>query len=129
MKKRTQILYWVFTGLMAVAILFSSIPDIMVTQQAVDIFNHLGFPHYMIAFLGYAKFLAVVAILIPGYPRVKEWAYAGLCFDIGGATFGFISIGEPVAHWMPMFIFLGLILGSYAFYHKRLNEKALVQPA
>jgi len=125
---RTKVFYWVFTGLMALALVFSSIPDIMVTKDAIGIFNHLGFPTYMIAFLGIAKVVGVIVILIPGFPRLKEWAYAGLVFDIGGVIFSLIAIGEPVVHWMPMFIFMALILGSYAFYHKRLREAASAEP-
>ena len=53
----------------------------------------------MITFLDVAKILGVIAILIPGYPRLKEWAYAGLAFDLIGATYAQIAKGYPAANW------------------------------
>ncbi len=88
-RKRLNISYWIFTGLFAGFMIFSAIPDLMVTSQAVDIVStQLGYPKYIISFLGVAKLLGAIAILVPGYPRLKEWAYAGLVFDlIGGNIF------------------------------------------
>ena len=77
--KKTKIIYWIFTGLLAAGMLLGSIPDIMSTPEAVAIVTtHLGYPAYFIPFIGVAKLLGAVAILIPGFPRIKEWAYAGL---------------------------------------------------
>nr|AIA12146.1 DoxX-like family [uncultured bacterium] len=125
--KRTKILYWVFTGLLAAFMIFSAIPDMMVTKEAVDLISgHLGYPKYLIPFLGVAKLLAAIVIIIPGFPRLKEWAYAGLVFDLGGATFSSIALKDPV--WGPQggwaFMFLPfIVLGlSYYFYHKKLKE-------
>ena len=80
--KKTKTIYWIFTGLLAVLMLVSSIPDIMVVPQAVDmITTHLGYPRYFIPFIGVAKFLGVIAIVVPGFPRLKEClpAARGLC--------------------------------------------------
>ncbi len=117
--KKTKILYWTFTGLLALAMLFSSIPDIIVTQQAVDIVSgHLHYPVYIIPFLGVAKVLAVIAIVTPGFPRLKEWAYAGLVFDLAGATYSAIALGDPLSTWWPMSIFFIIVIGSYTYYHR-----------
>ncbi len=78
--------------------IFSAIPDLMVTPQAVDIVStQLGYPEYFIRFIGIAKLLGAIAILIPGYSRLKEWAYAGLFFDLIGATYSSIAIGYPAS--------------------------------
>lgn len=124
--KRTKILYWVFTGLLSAFMIFSAIPDIIVVKDAVDLVSgHLGYPKYIIPFLGVAKLLAAIVIIIPGFPRLKEWAYAGLVFDLGGATYSSIALGDPFwgpqGGWAFMFLpFLVLAL-SYIFYHKKLK--------
>src|SRR5260221_11362097 len=124
--KKTKILYWVFTGLLAAFMLFSSIPDIIVIAPAVDLVTtHLGYPKYIIAFLGVAKLLAVIAILVPGFPRLKEWAYAGIVFDLTGALYSSIAVGDPAmgekGGWAFMFLPLLLLACSYIFYHNKLK--------
>jgi DoxX-like family len=120
--KRTNILYWVFTGLFSAAMLLSAVTNIMVTPESVDlIVKQLGYPIYFVSFVGYAKALGVIAILIPGYPRIKEWAYAGLFFDLSAATFSIIAATEfqPSVLGMALFFVLGGL--SYFFYHKKLK--------
>ncbi|HEY0651861.1 MAG TPA: DoxX family protein [Chryseosolibacter sp.] len=123
--KKTNVLYWVFTGIFGAFMLFTAIPDIIVVPEAVEMVSgQLGYPKYLIPFLGVAKALGVIAIVIPGFPRIKEWAYAGLFFDLVGATYSAIAVGgfEPAMLGMiPIFAFLFL---SYAYYHRRRNEKS-----
>jgi hypothetical protein len=120
--KKTNILYWIFTGLLAVLMLFGSIPDIMSTPEAVDlIVTHLGYPAYFLPFIGVVKVLGVIAILVPGFPRIREWAYAGFIFDLGGAIYSSIAVGDSPGRWMPLLIGIALIVCSYIFYHKKLR--------
>jgi uncharacterized membrane protein YphA (DoxX/SURF4 family) len=120
--KRTNILYWVFTGLLAALMLLSSIPNIISTSQSVDLVTkHLGYPAYFIPFIGVAKLLGVIAILLPGFPRLKEWAYAGFMFDLIAAIYSSIAVGDTFANWAPMLIGPALITCSYLFYHKKLK--------
>jgi hypothetical protein len=118
--KKTKIIYWILTGLFAFFMLSSAIPDIIVAQIAVDGFKAMGYPVYLIPFLGVAKLLGVMAILIPGFPRIKEWAYAGLLFDVIGAVYSIIAMGAPVANWLPVFIPIVLGFLSYVYYHRKL---------
>ncbi len=128
--KKTKIFYWVFTGLLAALMLVSSIPDIIVVPEAVTLVTtHLGYPVYFISFIGVAKFLGVIAILVPGFPRIREWAYAGFVFDLTAAIYSMIRVGDSPAKWMPMFIGLALIACSYIFYHKMLKANALNKAA
>lgn len=120
--KRINILYWTFTGLFAAAMLFSSVPDIMVNEQALQIFQALHMPAYLIPFLGWAKLAGVITILVPGFPRLKEWAYAGLFIDLVGATYCSLSSFPPSPQMLGMLIFFGLGIASYYFYHKRQAE-------
>jgi hypothetical protein len=122
--KKTNILYWTFTGIFGAFMLFSAIPDIIVVPEAVEmVSNQLGYPKYIIPFLGVAKTLGVIAILIPGFPRLKEWAYAGLFFDLLGATYSAIMVSGFDPAMLFMVVIFGLLFLSYAFYHKRREQK------
>lgn len=116
--KRTRIIYWILTGLMAAFMLLASIPDVLRVPQAVETFSHLGYPAYLLPFIGVAKILAVAVVLVPGFRRLKEWAYAGLVFDLIGALYSHLSIGDPVSVWIFTIVGLLLVLGSYFFYRK-----------
>ncbi len=125
--KKTKIIYWIFTVLLAVLMLFSSIPGIMRSPDAIAmVVTHLKYPEYFLMLSGIAKLLGVIAILIPGFPRIKEWAYAGFTFDLVSAIYSFIAIGDPPSQWLPILIGLVLVFGSYIFYHKQLKEQAAI---
>jgi hypothetical protein len=116
--KTTKILYWVFTILMIVLMLFSAIGSFMNNPQGAEFARHLGYPMYIFKFLAVAKILGVIAILVPGNPRLKEWAYAGFTFDLIGAVYSGLSVGDPITAWIPVFVGLVFIFGSYITYHK-----------
>jgi hypothetical protein len=119
--KKIKILYWIFTSLFAFMMVGSAIPDIMVSPVAVKgMHDGLGYPVYFIPFIGIAKALGVVAILIPGFSKIKEWAYAGLIFDLVGATFSIITVGGSVGNCIFMFLPLSLGFSSYFLYHRKL---------
>ena len=105
--------YWIVTGLMAAFMLLASIPDLLQTPQARAIFGHLGYPMYLLPFLGTAKILGVITVLIPGVRQLKEWAYAGLVFDLTGALYSHVSVADPPSAWMFPVIGLLLVSGSY----------------
>ncbi len=120
--KKTNIFYWIFTGLFAAFMIFSAIPDIMSHPVAIQgMHNELGYPVYFVPFIGVAKLLGAITILVPGFPRLKEWAYAGLFFDLIGATYSIIAIGKP--DWVFMFLPLLLATLSYVLYQKRKKLK------
>ncbi len=120
--KKTNVIYWILTGLLGALMLVSSIPDILSVPDAVTLVsNHLGYPRYFIPFIGVAKLLGVVAILVPGFPRIKEWAYAGFVYDLTGAIYSAIAVGDPVDKWAPIFIGIALMAASYFYHHKRLR--------
>lgn len=121
--KRTKILYWIFTGLFAFMMLSSAIPDVFMQEIAIKgMHTDLGYPLYFIPFIGIAKCLGAIAILIPGFPLIKEWAYAGLFFDLIGATYSIIAIGGNAGQWGFMILPIGLGILSYIWYHKKLNN-------
>jgi len=117
--KKTKIAYWIITVLFAGFMLFSAIPDALNTADAQAFMNgKLGYPNYISPFLGIAKILGAIAILIPGFPRIKEWAYAGLIFDLLGATYSIISSGDNGSGLAFMTVIIAVGFTSYALYHK-----------
>jgi hypothetical protein len=123
--KKIKIIYWVFTGLFVFFMLGSAIPNIISAEMSVNGFKSIGYPAYLVPFLGVAKTLGVIAILVPGYSRIKEWAYAGLLFDLTGAVYSIIAIGAPAANWMPVFIPIICGVLSYVYYHKKNRQQPL----
>lgn len=119
--KKIKILYWIVTGLMAAFILMASIPDVLQIPDAVAVFTHLGYPTYLLPFIGIAKILGVITILVPGFPRLKEWAYAGLVFDLIGALYSHISVGDAPSNWIFPIVGLLLVVGSYVFHRRKMN--------
>ena len=118
--KRIKVLYWVFTGLFVVTMLLSTIPNIFVSADSIALITtQLGYPEYIIPFLGVAKLFGIIAILIPGVPRLTEWGYAGLFFDLIGATYSAIAVEGFHAPQLGMLIFFGLGALSYIYYHKK----------
>ena len=79
-EKNTRTLYWIVTGVAAAFMLLASIPDVLQVPEAMFIFRHLGYPAYLLPFLGTAKTLGIVAVVVPSFQRLKEWAFAGLVY-------------------------------------------------
>ena len=120
--KKTNIIYWIFTGIFAAFMVIFSIPYVSSEPDIINVIsNQLGYPAYIIPLLGVAKLLGIAAILIPGYPRIKEWAYAGLAYDLLGATYSIIAIGPDAFGLIFMSIVLIFEAVSYVYYHKRLK--------
>ena len=113
-----KIAYYIVTGLMAAFMGLSAIPDILLIKEAVDVFRHLGYPDYLIPFIGAAKILGVIGALQPWFPRLREWAYAGLAIDVAGAFYSHVSSGDPLPAIMGPVIAMVLIFGSYILYRR-----------
>lgn len=119
--KRLNLIYWIVTGLFAAFMIFSSVSNVTSSPDAVAFLSdHLGYPAYIIPFLGMAKILGSIAILIPSFRRIKEWAYAGLFFDLSGAFFSILMVDGFEPGSLFMFVFMGFLLGSYFLWHKKL---------
>ena len=111
--------YWVVTGLLAAFAVLASIPDLFSVPQAVELFQRLGYPLYLLPFLGVAKLLGVAGILVPGFPRLREWAYAGLAIDFTGAIYSHVTVGDPFSQWWGALLGLALLGASYALYYQK----------
>ena len=121
--KKIKIFYWVITVIFASFMLFTAIPDLLVMPDAVKFITNLGYPVYIIPFLGVAKILGAIAILIPGFPRIKEWAYAGLFFDLIGATYSGLAKGGFQPQMLIMILPIAfLFISRYLWQQKMKNE-------
>ncbi len=115
MTKRNKIIYWVITGFLAFGMLAQAFAQISHTKGYVDIIVHLGYPLYFLYIIGVWKLLGVIAILIPGFKLLKEWAYAGFFFVMSGAVFSHIASGDSLKELAPALSLLILIVLSWYF--------------
>ena len=113
-----RIAYWIVTILIGVLMALSGVPDILMIPEALAIFRHLGYPDYLLPFIGVAKILGGATIIQPWFPRLKEWAYAGLAIDVVGAFYSHVSVGDGPGSWIPPLVALALILTSYYLYRR-----------
>lgn len=120
--KTTNILYWVFTVIFSILMVFSAVSGIKPSADAIAMMHDgLGYPIYFIQFISIAKLLGAITILIPGLNRIKEWAYAGLFFDLAGAIYSGIAVSgkfDPQMIGMLIWIIPGIL--SYYFWHKKM---------
>jgi hypothetical protein len=94
MEKRKLIIYWVATAFLAFGMLASGLEQVFKAKPMIDLLVHLGFPVYLMTILGTWKILGVIAILIPGFKLLKEWAYAGFFFAMTGALISHLICGD-----------------------------------
>ena len=122
MTKRNKIIYWISTiwlalGMLATGTLqlFKAKAEGAVAPPGVYGITHLGYPVYFLTILGVWKILGVVALLIPKFPLLKEWAYAGFFFAMSGAVFSHIASGDSMTQNVPALLLLILIVISWYF--------------
>jgi hypothetical protein len=121
--KKSETLYWISTGLLIAFLLLTSVSQITSAKGSEEVMNILHMPLYILTLIGVAKLLAVAAILIPSYPKIKEWAYAGLMFDFIGATYSMIAVGGTIDKWGFMIVPILLWGLSYYLYGKKIRLK------
>ncbi|MGZ3861541.1 MAG: DoxX family protein [Flavisolibacter sp.] len=124
MKPKTiNTLYWIFTILFSALMLFSSWSSILINEDSVKLIHGmLGYPEYFIPFTGWAKLIGVIVILIPGFSRIKEWAYAGLFFDLVAAVYSGIAVAktfDPLMLTLLAWFVPGIL--SYVYWHKKMK--------
>lgn len=124
--KKLNILYWISTILFVLLMLFSAVGGLQPSAGAIKIMHDfLGYPVYFIQFLSIAKLLGCIGILTPGLNKIKEWAYAGLFFDLAGAFYSGIAAAgkfDPMILTMLIWIIPGIF--SYYLWQKKQDLKA-----
>lgn len=112
MEKRKNIGYWIITSLLCFCLL-GGIGQLFHVKAVVDGFAPLGYPTYFISIIGFWKVMAIIAILAPKLPLVKEWAYAGVFFVMTGASVSHIAVNDSAFHIIMPLIIAGLAVGSW----------------
>ena len=124
MTKRTKIIYWISTIWLSLGMLSTGIVQLIKVKEEAAAISQLGYPMYFLTLLGSWKILGVVAILIPKFPLLKEWAYAGFFFSMSGATFSHIASGNPLKELFPSLLLLILTFVSWYF---RPSDRKMIQ--
>jgi len=122
MEKRNKIIYWIATIWLSLGMVSTGVVQLLKAKGngspapgGIEAMTHLGYPIYLLTILGIWKILGVVAVLIPKFPILKEWAYAGFFFAMSGAVYSHIAAGDPGKELFPSFLLIAIILVSWFF--------------
>ena len=116
--KISKIIYWSATVWLALGMVSTGAVQLFKAREGqggAEMLTHLGYPVYLLTILGIWKLLGVIALLIPKFPLLKEWAYAGFFFVMSGAMFSHIALGDPIKEIFPSLLLLILTVVSWYF--------------
>jgi DoxX-like protein len=117
--KKFKIAYWVVLVFITIGMLFSAVPSVLKLPYAVEHFcNVLKLPEYLLVFTGVIKIIGLIALYIPGYPRLKEWIFAGFTFDLIGAWYCNYTGLHSFAGTLPVLVYLLILFVLYYLYHR-----------
>jgi uncharacterized membrane protein YphA (DoxX/SURF4 family) len=111
--KGRRIGYWVTTGFTALGCIVGGMGDLLAPPEVVAIFESLSYPKYIAHFIGVAKLLAALTMLLPKFPRLKEWAYAGLAIDLVGASYSHAATGHAIGDVIMPLVVLAIAMASW----------------
>jgi uncharacterized membrane protein len=124
MSKRNKIIYWVATLWLALGMVSTGIVQLLKTKEEVEkVTQSLGYPVYFLTILGIWKMLGVVAVLVPKFPVVKEWAYSGFFFAMSGAVFSHIASGSGGQEFFGPILLI--VLTAVSWYFRPADRKSL----
>lgn len=119
MSKRNKIIYWIATIWLSLGMVSTGIVQLLKLKGngpgSLETMTQLGYPTYFVTLLGIAKILGVIVLLIPKFPLLKEWAYAGFFFMMSGAIFTHIAAGNSIGEIFPSLLLLILTVVSWYF--------------
>lgn len=123
MTKKHRIIYWIATVWLALGMVSTGIVQLLKIKEEVAMMEHLGYPAYFLIILGIWKILGTVAVLVPKFPLLKEWAYAGFFFAMSGALFSHLAIGDGAKEFFGPTLLL--ILTVVSWYFRPLDRKLI----
>ncbi|MFH6942494.1 DoxX family protein [Flavobacterium sp. FlaQc-50] len=124
MTKKNKIIYWVATLWLALGMTATGIVQLIQMKEEAEMIQRLGYPLYFLILLGVWKILGVIAILIPKFPLLKEWAYAGFFFAMSGAIFSHLYCGDSAKELFgPVLL---IVLTVVSWYFRPADRKAIV---
>ncbi|HEY5966725.1 MAG TPA: DoxX family protein [Chitinophagaceae bacterium] len=123
MAKRNKIIYWIATIWLALGMVSTGIVQLMRSKEDVDMMTRLGYPVYFLTIIGVWKILGVIAILIPKFPLLKEWTYAGFFFLMSGAVISHLIVGDAAKELFgPLLL---IILTMVSWYLRPADRKVI----
>lgn len=126
MSKRNKIIYWIATVWLALGMVSTGIVQLVKAQKGpggLDSMTHLGYPSYAMTLLGIFKIFGAVTVLVPKFPLLKEWAYAGFFFLMTGAIFSHLAAGDPANEIFPALLLL--VLTGISWYFRPADRKSV----
>ena len=124
MRKRNRIIYWIATIWLSLGMLSTGAVQLLKTDQEVDMMTHHGYPVYFLTIIAVWKILGVVAVLIPKFPLLKEWAYAGFFIAMSGAIISHLISGDEAREiFGPTLL---LILTMISWYFRPADRKVIL---
>ena len=115
MTRKIKIIYWISTIWLALGMFSTGIVQLLNVKENIEFVLQLGYPVYFLTIIGIWKILGVIAVLIPKFPLLKEWTYAGFFFVMSGAVFSHIASGNSINEMFPSLLLLTLTLVSWYF--------------
>ncbi len=114
MQKRNRIIYWIATAWLSLGMLSTGVVQLLKMKEESELFARLGYPSYLMPIIGVWKILGVLAVLLPGFPILKEWAYAGFFFAMSGALLSHgILHDQPKEFFGPTLLLLLTLVSWY----------------
>jgi hypothetical protein len=124
MSKRNKFIYWIATLWLALGMASTGIVQIIPLKEETEMMRHLGYPLYFLTLLGVWKLLGVIAILIPKFGLLKEWAYAGFFFAMSGAAVSHLACGDGAKELFgPLLL---IVLTIFSWYFRPADRKCCV---
>ncbi|HET9053872.1 MAG TPA: DoxX family protein [Cyclobacteriaceae bacterium] len=111
----TKIIYWIATLWLALGMTSTGIVQLLKVKEETAMMKQLGYPEYFLTLLGTWKILGVIAVLVPKFPLLKEWAYAGFFFAMSGAIFSHAAMGNGIKEFFGPALLLVLTVVSWYF--------------
>lgn len=115
MKKSHKIIYWIATVWLSLGMVATGVVQLMGMKEEADNFTSLGYPLYLMTIIGAWKIAGVVTVLIPKFPLLKEWAYAGFFFAMSGAIISHVAVGHGAVQVFGPALLLVLTVASWYF--------------
>ena len=111
--------YWIVTSLLATGMIVAGVQEFRHAPDLLEGAHRLGYPDYLLTLLGTAKLVGAPLLLVPNFPHLKEWVYAGFAFDFGGAIISHTASGDTLVQILPALVCAGLLALSYWLYRTR----------
>jgi hypothetical protein len=120
--------YWISTGILALMFGSGGVAYLAGGEAQFRGMAELGYPAYFVTMLGVWKVLGALAIVTPRFPRLREWAYAGMAFDLIGAAASHAAVGHPVVKVAVPLVFLAIMAVSWRLADSRLEQSEKTMP-